>query len=62
MKVIIEDGCIGCGLCTELCPEVFSLSEEGTAQVSQKEAEQNQEKVKEAQLGCPVEVIKTTDC
>jgi len=25
MKVLIEDSCTACGLCTELCPEVFAM-------------------------------------
>lgn len=29
MKVIInEDTCIGCGRCTEICPEAFTLNTE----------------------------------
>ena len=30
MRVTIDrDGCIGCGLCESICPEVFKLDEEG---------------------------------
>ena len=25
--VIIDDGCTGCGLCEDICPEVFSVDD-----------------------------------
>ncbi len=31
MKYIVNDGCIGCGLCEGTCPEVFSITDAGTA-------------------------------
>ena len=31
MKYIVNEGCIGCGLCEATCPEVFSMSDAGTA-------------------------------
>ena len=34
MKAHIDrDGCIGCGLCEEICPEVFHLADDGLAEV-----------------------------
>ena len=34
MKAVIDrSGCIGCGLCPTLCPEVFAMAEDGLAQV-----------------------------
>ena len=29
-----EDVCIGCGLCAETCPEVFSLRDDGFAEAA----------------------------
>lgn len=31
MKYRVNDQCIGCGLCAGICPEVFSMTDEGVA-------------------------------
>ena len=31
MKYYVNENCIGCGLCESVCPEVFSLSDDGVA-------------------------------
>jgi ferredoxin len=56
-KVWIEEGCTACGLCEEICPEVFKVEDEATViegvNYSDYEAE-----IEEAAENCPVEVIK----
>ena len=33
MKAYVDkDACIGCGLCVDICPEVFSLDDDGLAE------------------------------
>lgn len=58
MKAVVEETCIGCGLCPQICPEVFELNEEGMAivkvQVVPPEAE---ETCRESATSCPVEAI-----
>ena len=51
MKVWIDEGCIGCGLCEEICPEVFQVDE--TASVIEENIPDNEEGIAEAlnQLG-----------
>ena len=34
MKATIDrTGCIGCGLCPDICPEVFQMADDGLAEV-----------------------------
>ena len=55
MKVWIDEGCIGCKLCQEICPEVFEVDE--TASVIDENIVGNEEAIVEASEECPVEVI-----
>ena len=33
MKVKVNEGCLGCGACAGVCPDVFELDDEGLAKV-----------------------------
>lgn len=59
MKAYVERyGCIGCGLCSDTCPAVFRMDEEGLAEVYQTPVPQGEEKnVRQAADNCPVSVI-----
>lgn len=47
--------CIGCGICYDMCPEVFQILEDGKAQAVKNDCEiHNLEEVTDA---CPVEAI-----
>ena len=46
-----QELCIGCGLCTTLCPDVFELNEEGKAVAV------NEGEVQDAIDNCPVSAI-----
>ncbi|HNQ45773.1 MAG TPA: ferredoxin [Syntrophorhabdus sp.] len=55
-QVFIEDSCIGCGTCVEICPEVFELN--GEVAVVKKGANLSlDKKIIEAAEACPVEAI-----
>ncbi len=54
--VIIEDGCISCELCEQICPEVFEIQEIAVVKPNV-EFNQFEEKIKEAANSCPVSVI-----
>ncbi len=66
MKVKInKDTCVMCGSCVAICPEVFEMKDDGSVDV--KAEFQNVditdasliEKVKQAQVACPVMAIET---
>ena len=57
MLAKIEEGCIGCGLCADTCPEVFKIKEDGLAEVISQPKESNLACAVEAANGCPVNVI-----
>lgn len=59
MKASIDrDGCISCGLCPDVCPEVFRMADDGKAEVIVDEVPAGAEgQAEEAADGCPVSVI-----
>jgi ferredoxin len=60
MKVTIDEkGCIGCGLCESICPEVFKMNGENRAEVMINNIDKKYEPdCKEAAADCPAGVIK----
>ncbi len=61
LPFIVEDECIACGTCAELCPEVFMLNESlGFAQVINATGAP-EEKIQEAIDNCPVSCIHWAD-
>jgi len=61
VRVWIEEGCITCNLCEDLCPEVFAVPA-GETSLVKKGAEtffrRLADRIQEAVDSCPVEVIK----
>ena len=59
MKYIVNDDCIGCGLCTGICPEVFSMKDNGMATAIKEEVpDAVLGSAEEAKDGCPVSAIE----
>jgi ferredoxin len=59
-KVTIVPGCISCGTCEAVCPNVFVVK--GVAEVKQDaDIQKNAELVQEAADMCPVNVIKVEE-
>ena len=60
MKYVVDkDVCIGCGLCCGTCPQVFEMTDEGTARALDVDAESAAADGAEAALeSCPVSAIR----
>jgi ferredoxin len=57
LSVYIEDGCTSCGLCVDICPEVFEMGDEAEVKDGAK-FNDFEEQIKESVESCPAEVIK----
>ena len=54
-----KDICIGCGLCEEICPDVFRMDDDGKAIATDEEIPEDIiDSAKDAESQCPVEAIK----
>jgi ferredoxin len=69
-RIWIEEGCISCNLCEDLCPEIFEVplgefcvvKPDAAARLvgdAASDAKMLNAKIQEAADSCPVEVIKT---
>ena len=60
MTILVdEDGCIACGQCMEICPEVFKPRPDGKAYAAADDLPPEvQNRAVEAQESCPVSVIE----
>ena len=60
VKAMVNEACIGCGLCNGVCPEVFSMGDDGLAHGGDVPAELL-DAAQEARDGCPVSAISIED-
>ena len=58
MNAHVNGNCIGCGLCASACPDVFTLTDEGVAAARDEIDPGQEEMVREAADGCPVDAIE----
>lgn len=59
-KVYVGPGCISCGTCQSVCPEVFQVTD--TAQVKpDADIKKHESLIREASEICPVQAIKIED-
>ena len=53
-----KDTCIGCELCTQICPDVFSMDDDGkSVAVDTEVPEENKDDAIDARDSCPVSAI-----
>ena len=58
MKANVIEGCISCGLCASVCPEVFRMNDENVSEVYHQPTPEQEDATQEAADGCPVSVIE----
>ncbi len=59
MRAYVDrEGCIGCGMCAELCPAVFRMAEDGKSEVYGEVTAENLDAARDAEDNCPVSVIR----
>lgn len=56
MNAVVNENCIGCGLCSSVCPEVFTMGDDGTANGGDVTVEVL-DTAQEARDSCPVNAI-----
>ena len=62
MKVYVDPNlCIGCGMCTQIAPEVFRMGEQGYAVPVAQPAPDQTAAADEAAGSCPVAAIGTEE-
>ncbi len=62
MKYQVNSNCIGCGLCASTCPNIFHMTDAGTAEASKEPVEPQDEADAEiAMNGCPVSAIEKVE-
>ncbi len=58
MTVTVDkDTCIGCGLCTNVCSDVFELGNDGKSNVKVTDGDKKFACTKDAADACPVQAI-----
>jgi ferredoxin len=60
MKAIIEDGCIACGVCESVCPNVFQMNDLAEVKPNA-DVDGNITDAKDAAEQCPVGIIKIVE-
>lgn len=59
MKVKVNQECIGCGMCIDICPEVFEYNDEGLSTAKSEEISDSlNDSVTGAMEACPVDAIE----
>ena len=60
MKFFVNEKCIGCTLCTAICPMVFSMNALGVSEAIDQEVDPAfEETALEAMNSCPVNAIES---
>ncbi len=56
---VLKDVCIGCGLCPDMEPEIFTMADDGKAVAIMRDLTEGEiDRAKDAASSCPVEAIE----
>jgi len=58
MKVVIDDECTACGICEDLCPEVFVMGDDKAVVKFDVVPDELQDTCREAVEECPNEAVE----
>ena len=61
MKALVNEECILCGICAEMCPEVFELRDESAIVILKDIPPEHEDCCREAAEDCPTEAIEIND-
>lgn len=61
MNAKANENCIGCGLCNSICPQVFTMTDEGVATAKNEIATDLEDSVHQAADSCPVDAIEVEE-
>ncbi|MFO8015336.1 MAG: ferredoxin [Phycisphaerae bacterium] len=62
MKVRVDpDLCTGCGVCIDMCPEVFELQDDVSVVLVDTVPPEHEDTAREAAEACPVEAISVDE-
>lgn len=60
MTAHVNENCIGCGLCANLCSSVFMMTQENVAAAKDEIYPEEEAQVQEAAESCPVAAIEVS--
>lgn len=61
MKAYVNEECILCGLCADMCPDIFELGDEKSEVVVDEIPPEQQDCCREAAESCPTDAIEIDD-
>ncbi len=61
LEACVNEDCILCGICADMCPQLFSLGDEFAEVVVSEIPSEHQQCCREASDNCPTEAIVISD-
>ena len=60
MTAHVNENCIGCGLCVNICPDVFTMTDTDTASAKGEISHAQEQLAQQAAESCPVDAIEVS--